>query len=170
MHVSRTGRTLCLVLAIVSAGAMPCFATTPDSTKADKQLSEELLTNLRQFATKHSLNDQQLRLVLERATLSVPGFNEGGIGVIGHGTFVVLDKGPNSLSIRLNKNGRPVLRAQWRGAAQSRPQLVITDGKKVVWQSNALDFSNWTVVMFTPREVHYIDVPIWVGGSLAREQ
>jgi len=152
------------------ASAVPCFATTPDSTEADRQLSKELLTTLRQFATKHSLNDQQLRLVLERATLSVPGLNEGGVGVVGHGTFVVLDKAPNNLSIHLNKNGRTIHRMQWHGAAQSVPQLVITDGKSVVWKSNAGDLSNWTVVMFTPTEVHYVEVPTWTGGSMSREQ
>ena len=170
MRISRIGQMFYALLVLIGASTAPCLAAPPGATEADPKLAEELRATLSQFATKHSLNDQQLSRTLDMVRLGSQGLNEGGVGPVGRGTFVLLDKGPNQLRFSLNKNGRPTHRAQWLGAAQSKPQLVITDGKRVVWASNTDDLSNWTVVLFTPTRVHYVDVSTWLGGEIGRQQ
>lgn len=145
-----------LVLFALLGGIDPALATGPDPA-----LSSKLHAALAKFAIENSISDEQLRFLLNDAMLNSHVMSMGGVGGVDRNTYVVIDKGRNTVITR----GR----RRWIGDSSNKTQLVVVGDKGVLWSSSVLSASSLKVILFMPSEIHFVDLYNGLGGRFARD-
>jgi hypothetical protein len=150
-------RLVCILLAIalliVSARA------EGDEASGEQELVAELLANLNTFAKTHDLNHSQMRDLLGEVVLNGRNFKKGGVGLVSGDVFVIVDGARNEI-VLANK--------RWEGRPASEPEVVLTDGRRVLCAVPGADSGELRVVFFSPTEVRYIDQTTKSSGVYLR--
>lgn len=144
-----------------------CCLWTPHQARAqsiDQDMSRKLVADLEDFAKRNSLSDEQLQRLLGDTVLFGRDWAKGGVGIIDKNTYVLLDGGRKRLLL-----GPPGSRKAWKGGPSTRPQIVITDGKDVLASMTPADLSALRIVIFSTRDVRFIDLSNDSGGRYLRE-
>jgi hypothetical protein len=122
-------------------------------------MSEKLIACLQGFARENSLTRAQLETLLGDVVLNGVKIRKGGIGVIDRSTFIVLDDTRNAIL---------VARKRWQGRKAGESEAVLLDGRHVLGPGDRVDRSTLKLVIFTPTEVHYVNLSNNSGGRYQR--
>jgi hypothetical protein len=144
-----------VILAILS------FLLSPyvKATAMNQEIVAKLVTTLNTFAKKNALNDAQLESLLGEIVLNGQKMKKGGVGVIDKETFVVLDDQRNTVVVAGKK---------WQGKPSNEHEVVLTDGRRVLSSTDDVDVSNLKILVFSPKEVRYINLSNNSGGKYPR--
>lgn len=126
----------------------------------DIKMKADLDTTLQSFADKHSITMNNLMEKLGSIALDGEGMAKGGIGVINKTCYISLRDKENVLTI----SGR-----RWEGKKSSEQQIVFINENKVFENVNNKDLSKTTIVIFTEKEVRFIDLSTFTGGKYRRQ-
>ncbi len=90
---------------------------------------------------------------------------KGGVGIIRGDTYVVTDSKTNIVTYRAvpKKATR-----EWEGKNYLEPEVVLTDGVHVSKSLDGLDTSNLIIILFSPKEIRFIDLKRNSSGSYPR--
>ncbi len=131
-----------------------------DIADENKQLESKLISALSDFAKANALSDEQLRRLLGESLLNAPYFSKGGLGLIdSKETYIVLDDVQNK--ILLNHQ-------EWQGLDSSKTEIVLVDDRRVLGSVGGVDLSNLKIVVFSPKEVHFVNMSNYAGGRFPR--
>ena len=138
------------------------FILPPAELRA-KDLNEELvsdfLIHLNAFMEKRSLDSATLEKLLGEVTLNTVKFKKGGVGVVDKDVFVILDG---------SRNGAVISGKIWEGKAINEPEIVITDGTRILSSLNDVDVNKIILLIFSSSEVRYINFSSNSGGRYLR--
>ena len=138
------------------------FLLLPHANMADEneQLERKLISALNKFAKANALSDDQLRRLLGESFLNAPCFRKGGLGLIDDKeTYIVLDEAQNK--ILLNHQ-------EWKGLDSNETEIVLMDDRRILGSISHVDLSNLKIVVFSPKEAHFVDMSNYVAGRFLR--
>lgn len=124
------------------------------------ELVTELTASLGAFAKRNKLSATQLESLLGESVLNETKPAKGGIGVITKDVFVVLREAKNAVFVSGKK---------WEGMDSTEPEVVLTDGRKVLASLHGTDLDKLVILVFSPGEVRYIDLSRASGGRYIRQ-
>lgn len=144
-----------VILAILS------FLLSPYVKAIDmnQEIVAKLVATLNTFAKKNALNDAQLESLLGEIVLNGQKIKKGGVGVIDKETFVVLGEQRNTVVVAGKK---------WQGKPSNKHEVVLTDGRRVLSSADDVGVSNLKILVFSPKEVRYINLSNNSGGKYPR--
>lgn len=125
----------------------------------NQDMVTKLVITLNAFAKKNGLNDAQLQSLLGEVVLDEQKMKKGGVGVIDKETFVVLNEPRNAIVIAGKK---------WQGKPSNESEVVLTDGHRVLNSTDAADTANLKILVFSPKEIRFIDLSNNSGGKYLR--
>ena len=135
--------------------------TSPEAAVAqDAQTKAALNKTLQSFAEQHSVTRTALLETLGKIVLDEQKLVKGGIGVIGHDTFIMLREKQNALLL----DGR-----KWTGKHATEQQVVLIEGNNVLGDVHSADLSKVTIVLFSPNEVRFINLATSIAGRYERK-
>ncbi len=134
----------------------PRSATANDLT--DQQMADALIA-LHNFAEKHALSDAQMRTLIGEFAFNEQYFGKGGAGIIGENSYVLL---------RTDRNTLRLPGGEWQGKPYQEPEIVVTDGRRVISSVDGVDVAKLKIVIFSPGEVRIIDLSNYSGGRYLR--
>ncbi len=124
-----------------------------------QKMTLELMATLNDFAQKHSLNDTQMEKLLGDIVLDSQQFRKGGVGSIANEVYVVLNEPKNAVIIKGQR---------WEGKKSSESEIVLTDGHRVLDSQTGVDVSKLIIIVFSPKEVRFINLSTNSGGKYLR--
>ena len=123
-------------------------------------LESSLANTLREFARKRGLSDEQLSVILGKFVLDSRAISKGGLGKIGDDElYAVLDE---------KQNGVLIAGTEWRGRDSKEPQVVIIGDHRVLGSVDASGVSGIKVILFSPKQVRYVDLSNNSGAKYLR--
>jgi len=149
--MSRRLRLIYLLLALTLSQTSLSISQEPAELKLQKWLQE--------FAQQNSLDDEQLNAMLGEYVLGSPAMRKGGIGIVDRGTYIVLDEKRNAVIV----GGK-----QWDGLPRQNPEVVLTDGRRILGSLPAGELRDLRILIFSPTEVHFINPSANAGGIYRR--
>lgn len=148
--------SIAAILAIISILSFPYMK----AIAMNQDMVTKLIANINSFAKKNGLSDAQLQSLLGELVLNEKKMKKGGVGVIDKQTFVVLNETNNAVVIAGKK---------WQGKPSSESEVVLTDGHRVLSPTDPVDTAILKILVFSPKEVRYIDLSNNSGGKYLRE-
>ncbi len=135
---------------------LPCA----DMADENKQLESKLISELNKFGKANGLSEEQLRRLLGESLLNVPFFRKGGVGLIdSKETYIILDEVQNG--ILLNHQ-------EWKGMDSGNTEIVLMDDRHILGSVGGVDLSNLKIVVFSPNEVHFVNMSDHSAGRFPR--
>jgi len=155
VHKNRKGTPL-IALLILFISLSP-----GDMAQGNKHLEDRLLAVLQKFAKNNNLSGTALQELLGGLVLDSPQLRKGGVGIIGNSdVYVSLDEERNALILPAGK--------EWHGKKSTEGEVVLVDNERVLGSIPVPSTSNLKIIIFSPSDVHYVDMSLRVGGKYAR--
>jgi hypothetical protein len=149
--MSRRLRLIALLLALTLSQTSLSRSQEPAELKLQKWLQE--------FAQQNSLNDDQLNAMLGQYVLGSLAMRKGGLGIVDRETYIVLDEERNAVIV----GGK-----QWDGLPRQKTEVVLTDGRRILGSVPASELRDLRILIFSPKEVHFINPSANAGGIYRR--
>ncbi len=124
----------------------------------------ELDKTLHEFAQKHGIKEQDESTFIGQLMIERPSISKGGVGIIASDEYVFPEDKKNGVKI----NGRT-----WTGKDWSEGEIVVTDSEHILASVSGKDLSTvdpstLKIVIFTPKQIHYLDLSLGKGGFYER--
>lgn len=149
--MSRRLRFMALLLALTLSQISISGSQEPAELKLQKWLQK--------FAQQNSLTDDQLNAMLGAHVLGAPAMRKGGLGIVDRETYIVLDGARNAVIV----GGKT-----WDGLPRQKTEVVLTDGHRILGSVPAGELGNMRILIFSPKEVHFINPSANSGGIYRR--
>jgi hypothetical protein len=170
---SRVVKSILLVISLLhlSAACLDAGDSLPTAVKGtpdyNLSLMWELDATLHTFAQKHGIKEEDEAKFIGRLLMEQPAFpklGKGGVGIIDSDEYVSPESKRNELEIK----GR-----NWFGKSWNENQIVVIDDQRVLSSISGKDLSNedfstLKIVIFTPKEIRFIDLSRGMGGFYER--
>jgi len=127
----------------------------------DNKLIADLHYTLDKFKQMNQLDDLHMARLLGEIVLNTEEWKKGGVGIIDENVFILTDRRNNSIRI---------FGKEWEGKESSVEEVVVIDGNRVVCCLDGADTSKLKIVLFSPSEVHFIDLSNNTGGKYVRQK
>lgn len=149
-------------LFLVGGIAIAVAASNLGSTEASemKEGSESKLhKTLSAFAKKNGLTDRQMGELLGGLSIGGVKLRKGGVGIVDDKLFILLDEKRNTLVIGNEK---------WQGKSSIEHELVLVADGRVIKSIQQADVTTLTIIIFSEKEVRYINLGRNIGGRYIR--
>jgi hypothetical protein len=120
---------------------------------------DRLLSAIREAAKKENMSWVEVEDTLFELLCLEPAWKKGNLGIVNPNLYIAPDHDKNQLIV-YNKT--------WTGLPAYQSQIVIVDGQQVL-SSPKSDLSKIAVIIFSPREVRFIDYATKRAGVYLRE-
>jgi hypothetical protein len=114
---------------------------------------------LQRFAQENSLTENQLNAMLGEHVLGGLCMRKGGLGIVDRETYIVLDEARNAVIV----GGK-----QWDGLPRQQTEVVLTDGRRILGSVPAGELGDLRILIFSPKEVHFVNPSANSGGFYRR--
>lgn len=132
-----------------------------DMAQGNKHLEDRLLAVLQKFAKNNNLTGAALLELLGGLVLDGKQLSKGGVGIIGQSDiFVSLNEERNALILPGGKD--------WYGKKSTEGEVMLLDSERVLGSIPVPNTSNLKIIIFSPSDVHYVDMSLHIGGKYVR--
>ncbi|MBS1991735.1 MAG: hypothetical protein JSS83_14540 [Cyanobacteria bacterium SZAS LIN-3] len=142
-----TSKSFVTIFAILACFEVMQAASSKDM-KPGFKYPATIVETLQEFAKQRGISESKLADSLFELVVNQPCWRQGGIGMLGNDTYILIDSDKNAIKV----SGK-----LWEGLPNSQSQTVYLDGQKVI-EAGALDGkSEPVVIMFSKSKVRFID-------------
>jgi hypothetical protein len=136
------------------------FSPFANMINGDDRVREKLAATLREFAKSNGLTEEQLARMLGEIAIGRKDLRKGGVGMIDeNGTYIILDQERNALLVAGKK---------WQGQNSKKSELVLLGSDGVYGSLGFTDSAGLRIVIFSPTEARYVDLPANLGFKFDR--